>query len=154
MKSLVVSRRVGMLLVSYPVTAVSCAQRAFSAGILRVGKAVQSVGDAVDVQVDGQLHPDVEGLGSTGVEMWSKRSESIRMTAPEVEQESVLRVSELLHRREVSVPGSARMATVPSRRECLLAQMSYPRLECDPGCSFGRGCVALVWVTPVGLTCP
>ena len=65
-----------MRLVSHPVTAVSCAQRAFHAGTLRVGKAAQATGAAVDVQVDGQLHPKFEGIESTGVEMWRKRSES------------------------------------------------------------------------------
>ena len=29
----------------------------------------------VDVQFDGQLHPNFEGIESTGVEMWSKQSE-------------------------------------------------------------------------------
>ena len=47
-----------MLLVSHPVTAVSCAQRAFPAGTLRVGKAAQVIGAAVDVHFDGQLHPN------------------------------------------------------------------------------------------------
>ena len=56
MKSLVVSGRAGMLLVSYPVIAVSCAQRAFSAETLRVGMAAQTIGAAADVQFDGQVH--------------------------------------------------------------------------------------------------
>ena len=73
MKSLVVSRRAAMLL---EVTAVSCAQRAFSAGTLRVGRALQAIGAAVDVQLDGQLHLNFEGTESTGVETWSKRSQS------------------------------------------------------------------------------
>ena len=48
----------------------SCAQP-------RVGKAAQASGAAVDVQFDGLLHPNFEGTESTGVAMWSKRSESI-----------------------------------------------------------------------------
>ena len=79
-----------MLLVSHHMTAVSCAQRAFSAGTLRVGKAAQAIGAAVHVQFDGQLHPNFEGIESTGVALWSDLS-PVRMTAPKVEQESVPR---------------------------------------------------------------
>ena len=43
---------------------------------LRVGKAAMAMGAAVDVQFDGQFHPNFEGIQSTGVEMWSRRSES------------------------------------------------------------------------------
>ena len=58
MESLVVCRRVAMLRVSHPcVTGVSCAQRAFYAGTLRVAKAVQAIGAAANVQFDGQLRP-------------------------------------------------------------------------------------------------
>ena len=71
MKSLVVSRSVAMLLVSHPVTAVSCAQRALSAGTLPVRKAAQASGAAVDVQFDGQLHPKFAGIESIGAELWS-----------------------------------------------------------------------------------
>ena len=72
----VTCRRSAMVLVSHPVTAVSCAQGAFSAETVRVRKAAQAIGAAVDVQFDGQLHPHFEGIDSTGVEMWSKRSKS------------------------------------------------------------------------------
>ena len=76
MKSLVVSRRAAMLLVSHRMTAESCVQRACSAETVRVGKAAHAIGAAVDVQFDGQLPPNFEGIESTGVDMWSKRSES------------------------------------------------------------------------------
>ena len=58
---------------------------------LKVGKAAQAIGAAVDVQFDGQLHPNFEGAQSTGVEMWRKRSEfsADDMVAPNLEQESV-----------------------------------------------------------------
>ena len=72
MKSLVVSRRAAMLMVSRQCLV---RKRAVSAA-LRVGQAAQAIGAAVDVQFDGQLHPNLGGIESTGVEVWSKRSES------------------------------------------------------------------------------
>ena len=70
MKSLVVSRRVAMLLVSHPVAAVSCAQRA-SPGRCESERRRRPLEQAICVMV--------------------------RMTAPTLEQESVLRVYELYH---------------------------------------------------------
>ena len=46
------------------------------AGTVRVGKAAWSIGAVVDVQFGGQLRPNFESIESTGVEMWSTRSES------------------------------------------------------------------------------
>ena len=77
MDSLVVSRRAAMLLISHPVTAVSCV-RAFFAGTVRVGKAAQAIGAAVDLQFDGQLHPNCAGIESTGVEMWASDLSPVR----------------------------------------------------------------------------
>ena len=53
-KSLVVSRRAAMLMVSRQCLV---RKRAVSAA-LRVGQAAQAIGAAVDVQFDGQLHPN------------------------------------------------------------------------------------------------
>ena len=77
MKSLVVSRRAAMLLVSHLVKAVSCAQRASSAGTLPVEERPRR--PLVPLwrcsSMDNGI-PIFEGIESTGVEMWSKRSES------------------------------------------------------------------------------
>ena len=39
-------------------------------------RAAQSIGAVVDVQLDGHMLPNFEGIESTGKAMWSKRSES------------------------------------------------------------------------------
>ena len=38
--------------------------------------AAQAIGAAVNVQFDGQLHPNFEGIESIWVDMWNKRFES------------------------------------------------------------------------------
>ena len=86
MMSLAVSRRAAMRLSSHCVTAVSCAQRAFSAGTLRVGMTAQGIGADANVQFDGQLHPQF--LYASRVQD-SKCGASdlslVRTTAPKVE---------------------------------------------------------------------
>ena len=57
MKSPAVSRRAAVLLLSHLVAAVLCAQQAFSAETVRVGRAAQVIGSVLDVQFDEQLDP-------------------------------------------------------------------------------------------------
>ena len=75
MKLLVVSRRAARLLVFHLVAAVSSAQRAFSAGTVRVRKAPQAIDVLWTCSLTDGCIPSFECIDSTGLETRSKQSE-------------------------------------------------------------------------------